>query len=245
MGSLHSQCTPDALDKDALKILYYNIRSIIYKINEQSTNCSLYCPDIVCVTETRLNQDVLDTEVCIPNYQLVRPDQDRHGGGIVLCIANYLSYSIICSGPDHLEFLAISLKQTQLQGDVAITLLPSSPVSYFNNLSTVLEHMLCIPMFSTFLLVGDYNIDISIHSHLRHNFLYVTNQHGVSISCTDLTRVTSSSATTIDLIFTTSSTTTKSRETVPLIWSSDHHGILATFIHKSSRLNIQVPRRIW
>ena len=44
MGTLRSQCTSDAPDKDALKILYYNVRIIVYKIDELSTN---YCPDVV------------------------------------------------------------------------------------------------------------------------------------------------------------------------------------------------------
>ena len=39
-------------DNNNLKILYYNTHSIFYKIiDELSTNCSLYCPDIVCITE--------------------------------------------------------------------------------------------------------------------------------------------------------------------------------------------------
>ena len=59
--------TPDAPDKGTLKILYYNARSIVYKIDELSTNCSLYYPDIVCITETWFNEDVLDSEVDIPN----------------------------------------------------------------------------------------------------------------------------------------------------------------------------------
>ena len=155
-------------------------------------------------------------------------------------------YYIACFlGPDHLEFLAISIKQSQ--GDVAIALLyrpPSSPISYFDNLSTVLEDV-CIPMYSTFLLVGDFNVDISVHSHLSHNLLNVTNQHGLSIIRTDSTRVTSSSATTIDLIFNTSPATTKSCETIPPIGSFDHHRILATFARNPGRPNIQVPRRIW
>ena len=49
----------------------------------------------------------------------------------------------------------------------------------------------------------------------------------------------------IDLVFTTSPTTTKSCETIPPIGSSDHHGILATFTHNPGHPNIQVPRRTW
>ena len=95
MGSSRSHCTPDTPDKDALKVLHYNTTSIVYKIDELSTNCSLYCPDVVCITETWLSEDVLDSEVCIPNYQLVRLDRDRNGGGIALYIANCLLYCLL------------------------------------------------------------------------------------------------------------------------------------------------------
>ena len=148
MGSSCSQPATNAPDKNTLKVLYYNVRSIVYKIDELSSNCSLHCPDIVCITETWLNENVLDSEICIPNYQLVRLDRNRQGGGIALYIANYLSYSLICSGPDTLEFLAISIKQPQ--GDVAIALLyrpPSSPISYFDSLSAILEGV-CIPTYT-------------------------------------------------------------------------------------------------
>ena len=100
-------------------------------------------------------------------------------------------------------------------------------------------------MYSTFLLIGNYNVDISTHSSLSHKLLSVINQHGLSIIHTDHTRVTSSSATTIDLVFTTSPTSTKSCETIPSIGSSDHHGILATFACNTGHPSPLVPRRIW
>ena len=66
-------------DNTNLKILYYNTRSILYKLmNCVLTACSLYCPDIVCITEMWLNADVWDSEVNIPSYQLVRLDRERH-----------------------------------------------------------------------------------------------------------------------------------------------------------------------
>ena len=59
------------------------------------------------------------------------------------------------------------------------------------------------------------------------------------------TRATSSSATTIDLIFTTSPATTKSCETIPPIGTSDHYGILSKFSLQSGRPSPLAPRRIW
>ena len=87
-----------------------------------------------------------------------------HGGGIAFYIANHLSYLVVCSVPN-LELLAISISLPC--GNVGMALLyrpASSPVSYFDNLSTALEN-LCIPLFSNFLLIGDCNVDISIATY--------------------------------------------------------------------------------
>lgn len=124
----------------------------------------------------------------------------------------------------------------QSQGYVAIALMhrpQSSSISYFDRLSTALEDI-CIPMYSTFVLTGDYNVDVSTHDSLSHNLLNVANQYGLSIIHTNHTHVTSSSVTTIHLVFTSSPTSTKQCETMPPpppIRSSDHLGILATLYH--------------
>jgi hypothetical protein len=51
--------------------------------------------------------------------------------------------------------------------------------------------------------------------------------------------------TTIDLVFTTSPTSTKSCETIPPLGTSDHYGLLTTFSLYSSSPNSLVPRKIW
>ena len=43
---------------DNLKFLYYNTRSIVFKIDDLKANCLLYKPDIVCIVETWLGNDV-------------------------------------------------------------------------------------------------------------------------------------------------------------------------------------------
>ena len=72
---------------DNLKFLYYNTRSIIYKIDEVKASCLLYKPSITCIVETWLDSDILDSEICIPNYELIHLDRDRHGGGVGIYIA--------------------------------------------------------------------------------------------------------------------------------------------------------------
>ena len=71
-------------------------------------NCLLYKPDIVCIVETWLGSDVLDYEICIPDYELTRLDRDRHGGGVIY-VADHLPFTGILSGPHSLQFSAVSV----------------------------------------------------------------------------------------------------------------------------------------
>ena len=43
--------------------------------------CELEKPDIVCITETWLCDDITMLECSIPGYHCVRCDRHRHGGG--------------------------------------------------------------------------------------------------------------------------------------------------------------------
>ena len=43
-----------------LSVLYYNARSLLPKIDHLRAVCALYSPDIVCIVETWINDDILD-----------------------------------------------------------------------------------------------------------------------------------------------------------------------------------------
>ena len=95
---------------DNIRLLYYNTRSIVRKVDEWIAICLLQNPDIVCVVETWLDSDVQNTKISIPNYELVRLDRDRHGGGVAIYLASHLPFSVVSSGSHSLEFLAISFQ---------------------------------------------------------------------------------------------------------------------------------------
>ena len=121
---------------DNLQFLYYyNSKEHCFKIDDLKDNCLLYKPDIVCIVETWLGSDVLDSEICIPDYELTRLDRDRHGGGVIIYVAGHLPFTVISSGPHFLEFLAISVSSPFGQFVVScidrphpMYRLPSSPV---------------------------------------------------------------------------------------------------------------------
>ena len=69
-----------------LSVLYFNVRSLIPKIDNLRVICASQNPGFVCIVETWLNSEVDDSEICIQGYSIVRLDRSRHGGGLIVYI---------------------------------------------------------------------------------------------------------------------------------------------------------------
>ena len=55
----------------------------------KSTNAA-----IIGISESKLGQSVLEPEIQIYDYKILRCDRNRHGGGVAFYIRNDLSYNI-------------------------------------------------------------------------------------------------------------------------------------------------------
>ena len=69
-------------NNSGIKFLYFNVRSLLPKIDDLRLVCSLYFPHVICIVESWLDIDILDSEICIQGY-LCRLDRTRHGGGTI------------------------------------------------------------------------------------------------------------------------------------------------------------------
>ena len=121
-----------------LHVLYYNARSVLSKMDELRATMSIQQPHIVCVVETWLSPDILDNELHINDYQLVRLDRDRHGGGVLMYVHLSISFKIhILSGPYNLEFISISILSGFISSSICVCLFyrpPSSPIFVLDSL---------------------------------------------------------------------------------------------------------------
>lgn len=72
-----------------------NCRSVLNKL--ESLECLLLDlePDFVALTETWLNNDILDSEVTPPNYNIIRKDRPTRGGGVALMIKREIQYTVL------------------------------------------------------------------------------------------------------------------------------------------------------
>ena len=74
-----------------LSVLYTNARSIVNKINKLRLEIDNGQFDIVILTETHLDDSVLDSEIFPSDFVVFRRDRkhhDRLGGGILIAVRN-------------------------------------------------------------------------------------------------------------------------------------------------------------
>ncbi len=89
-------------------VIYFNCRSLLPKIDELRANCATYCPDVVCLVETWLCSDIINSELYIPNYNVFRLDRNRNGGGVAMFIHKSIHFNILLLGPLGLEFVLVT-----------------------------------------------------------------------------------------------------------------------------------------
>ena len=90
-------------------MLYFNVRSLLPKIDDLRLLCSLYSPHIVCIVETWLDVEVLDSEVGIQGYHLCHLDRTRHGGGVLIYVNNMFTHTVLFKGTPDFELFIVSI----------------------------------------------------------------------------------------------------------------------------------------
>ena len=147
-----------------LRIIYHNARSLLPKLNELYAVTEAETPDIICIVE------ISDNELAIDNYQILRLDRDRHGGGVIMYVHSLLCPKILLAGHKNLELLIISISPQNSSCKVCVSLFyrpPSSNLEFFDNLCLVLQS-LNPSVYNSFVLLGDFNVNY----FCTHSLLY-------------------------------------------------------------------------
>ena len=110
------------------------------KIDFLRVLCSMYKPDCVCIVESWLSSDILDNELCIEGFDIIRLDRNRHGGGILLFINSVLTHHLVFTGSPELELVIVTVHS------LSIALFYRSPGSQ----SVILDNLLtaCVPILT-------------------------------------------------------------------------------------------------
>ena len=147
-----------------LKIMYFNARSLLPKLDELMVLADDSNPDVICITETWLSGEISDNELSIVGYLLYRRDRDRHGGGVLLYVRESIQVKLPPQCPD-LELLTLSLYKGNNRICLAVFYHPpSTPTLVFSQVSAYFDN-LCITQFSNFIFLGDFNVNVRDPTH--------------------------------------------------------------------------------
>ena len=160
-----------------------------------------YLVHVLTLCETKLDNTILDSEVNIPGYRVIRKDRTRSGGGVAIYISSSLRFTH-CITDSNLECLAINIINLSGSNITVATAYrpPSSKISYYDDLEHFIEQL--DPYNKTLILTGDLNCDFIDPDFNTKHLIHVTEGFNLKQLVVEATRITQYSSTLIDVIFT-------------------------------------------
>ena len=86
-----------------LHLIHLNINSLLPKIDELRYIAKRTNAVMIGISESKLDSTVLDSEIYIENYEILRFDNNRHGGGGACYIRSDISYKLNFFLPNEIE----------------------------------------------------------------------------------------------------------------------------------------------
>ena len=149
-------------------------------------------PDVVCIVESWLDEEIGSNEILLPNFVSVRLDRNRRGSGVLLWIRDNVAFKVLELGPHDLELIFISISLPK-QKNMCLGVLyhpPSSSTALFDTLLDIIYNVNPFT-FSQFVLIGDFNTNMLVHSSNRNYVLSLCNYFNLSQMVRDSTYVRS------------------------------------------------------
>ena len=191
-----------------LKIGHLNINSIFNKLDYIKILIKHF--DVLAISESKLNSNTTDAELSIQDYNLECLDRDGNGGGVlVYCHMKYsmIRHSKMCN--HEFEFLWVKLKsQNSKPFFLSVTYRSPSiknPVDYTKRLCSYMTLCLkSLPFGTEVFCVGDFNADYSTKCALTSLLKDFSRTCNLKQLIDKPTRITETTSSIIDLIFTNS-----------------------------------------
>ena len=226
-----------------LRILYYNARSLLPKFDELLISADSHQPDVICITESWLCSDIQDSEILIVGYQLLRHDRNRSGGGVLMYVAQHLVVKQLPSHPC-LELLTVTLHYNNHRKCLSLFYRPpsSSAVEILSSLHSYLE-LINIPQFTTYILIGDFNINF--YNRIHPSLSNILSTFGLTQVVNDYTHIHKGNCfSLIDLVLMSTPSSLSSCRVIPPLANSDHLGIEVNIKLKESNKSVRHSSRV-
>jgi exonuclease III len=258
--SRETKAPSDIADVALHSILAINIRSIRKKIGELEVLLEETSPDIICISETWLKRDE-ETATRILGYNFIcsRSRASKKGGGVAILAKSAIAANITAlpaiadfSQEGEIECCGALWRRSPTTSLIVIALYRAPQGTsrlFLNKLELVLDFASEHSNTNTQVAIaGDFNINMardSKHSTLDALIDLMTAFHLApainNVQSDTFTRITATSSTTLDNIFTNMKEFHCKSLTLAL---SDHDGLLLTFQAPSNKNNKKVEKRV-
>ena len=205
------------VQQKGLKFVHINARSSFNKLQEIYTHYK-HC-DIIVITETWLHRAIPDAAVVFPEFRLIRLDRHtvdvRKGGGICMyvretCNIEHLEH--LCDVTNDYELLCVKVKFPNIKPCYVLgTYTPpkGKPIELFDRLTTILGDLDLSR--SELYILGDLNIDYQAKAILKRLHIDNFESHfNIRQIINVVTRMTATTHSTLDWIYTNSEHVAKS-----------------------------------
>ena len=145
-------------DQRGLHFIHLNINSILSKIDELRIIAFKTNAAIIGISESKIDDSVLDGEISINGYTPLRSDRTRQGGGVICYIRNDISFNKIDLKSENIEhiFIDIFLPKTK-PITIGILYRPTKQTGFLKEVSTALQNITDFHNKEVYIL-GDINI---------------------------------------------------------------------------------------
>ena len=92
-----------------LHFLHINVNSLLPKIDEVKLIANKSNATILGISETKLDETIMDSELNIEGYDRIRSDRNRHGGGVACYIKKDRHYNVRTNCPTNFENIFLDL----------------------------------------------------------------------------------------------------------------------------------------
>lgn len=192
--------------KDKFSIVHYNVQSLLNKLDLIETELRHF--DVICITETWLDQRIHDSDVTLKGYNLYRRDRpgDNHGGVCVYVRDNIYSCRRKTIELPNIECVWIELI---VQGRKQLIGTFYRPPNSSNAVMSSIEDSVG-QAFDTniqnILITGDFNLDI-LKDNSNRKILNLCQQFNLKQLINDPTNFTENSSSIIDIFLTANNNT--------------------------------------
>ena len=188
--------------KQGLHFVHLNVNSLLPKIDEIRLLALNSKPQLISLSETKLDSTILDEEIDIHGYSIVRSDRSRNGGGVGCYVRNDISFNVNEVLSDYIENINFDILLPKTKPILIGVIYRHQDKADFNDhFSDALDKINNINNREVYIL-GDFNIDDK--SRLAKPYKEICSLHGLKQIIHSPTRITNTTSTILDHILTNS-----------------------------------------